>query len=180
MMGEERTAREEAKAIKGYDIARDNMWLGFCRSSWNAFSPFSTQIKIKHKCFLSSRYAEKLRKMFRGVTRDEKLKCCIAVKRIQALERLRSSYSLFGYDSTPGLGTILPVFCSQKSLVLDEDCLWTAIFGSLQRCSIGFKMNLWLGRARSFTPTLASFEDSPVVPAKWNVLGNKRVWGFQV
>ncbi len=28
---------------------------------------------------------------------------------------------------------------------------WTAIFRSLQRCSIGFKSGLWLGHSRTFT-----------------------------
>ncbi len=38
-----------------------------------------------------------------------------------------------------------------SSVRLDGDRQWTAIFRSLQRCSIGFKSGLWLGHYRTFT-----------------------------
>ncbi len=49
------------------------------------------------------------------------------------------------------------IFCHSSlqilssSVRLDGDRRWTAIFRSLQRCSIGFKSELWLGHSRTFT-----------------------------
>ena len=38
-----------------------------------------------------------------------------------------------------------------SSVRLDGECWWTAIFRSLQRCSIGFRSGLWLGQSRMVT-----------------------------
>ncbi len=43
-----------------------------------------------------------------------------------------------------------------SSVRLDGKHWWTAIFRSLQRCSIGFKSGLWLGHSRTVTELLWS------------------------
>ncbi len=43
-----------------------------------------------------------------------------------------------------------------SSVRLDGKRWWTAIFRSLQRCSIGFKSGLWLGHSRTVTELLWS------------------------
>ncbi len=54
---------------------------------------------------------------------------------------------------TPGFGILchssLQILSS--SVRLDGKRWWTAIFRSLQRCSIGFKSGLWLGHSRTVT-----------------------------
>ncbi len=70
--------------------------------------------------------------------------------------------SLFGKDCnkffTPGFGILchssLQILSS--SVRLDGKRWWTAIFRSLQRCSIGFKSGLWLGHSRTVTELLWS------------------------
>ncbi len=70
--------------------------------------------------------------------------------------------SLFGKDATRfsllDLGTLC--HCSLQILSssdrLDGKRWWTAIFRSLQRCSIGFKSGLWLGHSRTVTELLWS------------------------
>uniref|UniRef100_A0A8C7INB0 Solute carrier family 37 member 4 n=1 Tax=Oncorhynchus kisutch TaxID=8019 RepID=A0A8C7INB0_ONCKI len=66
-----------------------------------------------------------------------------------------TALSLLGYDAT-SLHTSIwggsPILlCRPSSSVrLDGECHCTAIFWSLQRCSIGFKSRLWLSNSRIF------------------------------
>ncbi len=55
--------------------------------------------------------------------------------------------SLFGKDATSFSHLDLGILSS--SVRLDGKRWWTAIFRSLQRCSIGFKSGLWLGHSRT-------------------------------
>ncbi len=63
--------------------------------------------------------------------------------------------SLFGKDATSFSHLDLGILCHSSlqilssSVRLDGKRWWTAIFRSLQRCSIGFKSGLWLGHSRS-------------------------------
>ena len=65
--------------------------------------------------------------------------------------------SLLGYDATSLARLYLGNFCHSilqilsSSIWLDGERWCTAIFKSLQRCSIGFKSRLWLGHSRTFT-----------------------------
>ena len=65
--------------------------------------------------------------------------------------------SLLGNDPTSLSHLDLGIFCHSSlqilssSVRLDGERWWTAIFRSLQRCSIGFKSGLWLGHSRTFT-----------------------------
>ncbi len=65
--------------------------------------------------------------------------------------------SLFGKDATSFSHLDLGILCHSSlqilssSVRLDGKRWWTAIFRSLQRCSIGFKSGLWLGRSRTVT-----------------------------
>ncbi len=62
--------------------------------------------------------------------------------------------SLFGKDATGFSHLDLGILCHSSlqilssSVRLDGKRWWTAIFRSLQRCSIGFKSGLWLGHSR--------------------------------
>ncbi len=68
-----------------------------------------------------------------------------------------TALSLFGYDATSFAHLDWEIFCHSSlqilssSFRLDGDRQWTAIFRSLQRCSIEFKSGLWLGHSRTFT-----------------------------
>ncbi len=70
--------------------------------------------------------------------------------------------SLFGKDATSFSHLDLGILCHSSlqilssSVRLDGKCWWTAIFRSLQRCSIGFKSGLWLGHSRTVTELLWS------------------------
>ncbi len=63
--------------------------------------------------------------------------------------------SLFGKDATSFSHLDLGILCYSSlqilssSVRLDGKRWWTAIFRSLQRCSIGFKSGLWLGHSRT-------------------------------
>ncbi len=65
--------------------------------------------------------------------------------------------SLFGKDATSFSHLDLGILCHSSleilssSVRLDVKRWWTAIFRSLQRCSIGFKSGLWLGHSRTVT-----------------------------
>jgi len=65
--------------------------------------------------------------------------------------------SLFGKDTTSFSHLYLGILCHfslqilSSSVRLDGKRWWTAIFRSLQRCSIGFKSGLWLGHSRTAT-----------------------------
>ena len=67
-----------------------------------------------------------------------------------------SDYYLLGYDATSLAHLYLEIFSHSSlqilsnSVRLDGECRYTAIFRSLQRCSIGFKSGLWLGNSRTF------------------------------
>ena len=68
----------------------------------------------------------------------------------------RLQQSLLGYDATSLAHTYLgsfshpPLQILSSSVRLDGEPFCTAIFRSLQRCSIGFKSGLWLGHSRTF------------------------------
>ncbi len=70
--------------------------------------------------------------------------------------------SLFGKDATSFSHLDLGILCHSSlqilssSVRLDGKRWWTAIFRSLQRCSIGFKSELWLGHSRTVTELLWS------------------------
>ncbi len=70
--------------------------------------------------------------------------------------------SLFGNDATSFSHLDLGILCHSSlqilssSVRLDGKRWWTAIFRSLQRCSIGFKSGLWLGHSRTVTELLWS------------------------
>ncbi len=70
--------------------------------------------------------------------------------------------SLFGKDATSFSHLDLGILCHSSlqilssSVRLDGKRWWTAIFRSLQRCSIGFKSGLWLGHSRTVTELLWS------------------------
>ncbi len=70
--------------------------------------------------------------------------------------------SLFGKDATTFSHLDLGILCHSSlqilssSVRLDGKRWWTAIFRSLQRCSIGFKSGLWLGHSRTVTELLWS------------------------
>ncbi len=70
--------------------------------------------------------------------------------------------SLFGKDATSFSHLDLGILCHSSlqilssSVRLDVKRWWTAIFRSLQRCSIGFKSGLWLGHSRTVTELLWS------------------------
>ncbi len=70
--------------------------------------------------------------------------------------------SLFGKDATSFSHLDLGILCHSSlqilssSVRLDGKRWWTAIFRSLQRCSIGFKSGLWLGHSRTVTELLGS------------------------
>ncbi len=70
--------------------------------------------------------------------------------------------SLFGKDTTSFSHLDLGILCHSSlqilssSVRLDGKRWWTAIFRSLQRCSIGFKSGLWLGHSRTVTELLWS------------------------
>ncbi len=70
--------------------------------------------------------------------------------------------SLFGKDATGFSHLDLGILCHSSlqilssSVRLDGKRWWTAIFRSLQRCSIGFKSGLWLGHSRTVTELLWS------------------------
>ncbi len=69
---------------------------------------------------------------------------------------------LFGKDATSFSHLDLGILCHSSlqilssSVRLDGKRWWTAIFRSLQRCSIGFKSGLWLGHSRTVTELLWS------------------------
>ncbi len=73
-----------------------------------------------------------------------------------------TAMSLFGKDATSFSHLGLGILCHSSlqilssSVRLDGKCWWTAIFRSLQRCSIGFKSGLWLGHSRTVTELLWS------------------------
>ncbi len=73
-----------------------------------------------------------------------------------------TAMSLFGKDATSFSHLDLGILCHSSlqilssSVRLDGKCWWTAIFRSLQRCSIGFKSGLWLGHSRTVTELLWS------------------------
>ncbi len=73
-----------------------------------------------------------------------------------------TALSLFRYDATSFAHLDWGIFCHSSlqilssSVRLDGDLRWTAIFRSLQRCSIGFKSGLWLGHSRTFTELSSS------------------------
>ena len=59
--------------------------------------------------------------------------------------------SLLGFDAT-SLAHLYSSLQNLSSSVMLDGARWcTAIFKSLQRCSIGFKSGLWLGYSRTFT-----------------------------
>ncbi len=68
--------------------------------------------------------------------------------------------SLFGKDATSFSHLDLGILCHSSlqilssSVRLDGKRWWTAIFRSLQRCSIGFKSGLWLDHSRTVTELL--------------------------
>ncbi len=68
-----------------------------------------------------------------------------------------TALSLFEYDATSLAHLFLGSFSHSSlqdlssSIRLDGERRCTAIFRSLQRCSIGFKSGLWLGHSRTFT-----------------------------
>ncbi len=70
--------------------------------------------------------------------------------------------SLLGKDATSFSHLDLEILCHSSlqilssSVMLDGKRWWTAIFRSLQRCSIGFKSGLWLGHSRTVTELLWS------------------------
>ncbi len=70
--------------------------------------------------------------------------------------------SSFGKDATSFSHLDLGILCHSSlqilssSVRLDGKRWWTAIFRSLQRCSIGFKSGLWLGHSRTVTELLWS------------------------
>ncbi len=70
--------------------------------------------------------------------------------------------SPFGKDATSFSHLDLGILCHSSlqilssSVRLDGKRWWTAIFRSLQRCSIGFKSGLWLGHSRTVTELLWS------------------------
>ncbi len=70
--------------------------------------------------------------------------------------------SLFGKDATSFSHLDLGILCHSSlqilssSVRLDGKRWWTAIFRSVQRCSIGFKSGLWLGHSRTVTELLWS------------------------
>ncbi len=70
--------------------------------------------------------------------------------------------SLFRKDATSFSHLDLGILCHSSlqilssSVRLDGKRWWTAIFRSLQRCSIGFKSGLWLGHSRTVTELLWS------------------------
>ncbi len=70
--------------------------------------------------------------------------------------------SLFGKDATSFSHLDLGILCHSSlqilssSVRLDGKRWWTAIFRSLQRCSIEFKSGLWLGHSRTVTELLWS------------------------
>ncbi len=70
--------------------------------------------------------------------------------------------SLFGKDATSFSHLDLGTLCHSSlqilssSVRLDGKRWWTAIFRSLQRCSIGFKSGLWLGHSKTVTELLWS------------------------
>ncbi len=74
----------------------------------------------------------------------------------------RTTLSLFGKDATSFSHLDLGILCHSSlqilssSVRLDGKRWWTAIFRSLQRCSIGFKSGLWLGHSRTVTELLWS------------------------
>ncbi len=73
-----------------------------------------------------------------------------------------TAMSLFGKDATSFSHLDLGILCHSSlqilssSVRLDGKRCWTAIFRSLQRCSIGFKSGLWLGHSRTVTELLWS------------------------
>ncbi len=73
-----------------------------------------------------------------------------------------TAMSLFGKDATSFSHLDLGILCHSSlqilssSVRLDGKRWWTAIFRSLQRCSIGFKSGLWLGHSRTVTELLWS------------------------
>ncbi len=70
--------------------------------------------------------------------------------------------SLFGKDATSFSHLDLGILCHSSLRILSSSVRlngkrwWTAIFRSLQRCSIGFKSGLWLGHSWTVTELLWS------------------------
>ncbi len=70
--------------------------------------------------------------------------------------------SLLGKDATSFSHLDLGILCHSSLQILSSSVRlvgkrwWTAIFRSLQRCSIGFKSGLWLGHSRTVTELLWS------------------------
>ena len=70
--------------------------------------------------------------------------------------------SLLGNDATSVSHLDLGILCHSSlqilscSVRLDGERWWTAIFRSLQRCSIGFRSGLWLGQSRMVTELFRS------------------------
>ena len=70
--------------------------------------------------------------------------------------------SLLGNDATSFSHLDLGILCHSSlqilssSVRLDGERWWTAIFRSLQRCSIGFRSGLWLGQSRMVTELFRS------------------------
>ncbi len=79
--------------------------------------------------------------------------------------------SLFGKDATSFSHLDLGILCHSSlqilssSVRLDGKRWWTAIFRSLQRCSIGFKSGLWLGHSRTVTEFTFTFTFSHLADA---------------
>ena len=107
-------------------------------------------------CFLSSIYTQypimtKEKQVFRHFCKfikNETLKCNIYI-------RFQNLYSVhLGAITviTPVFGEFLPFFSADphKLCQVGWECRCTAIFRSLQRCSIGFKYGFWLGHSRTF------------------------------
>ncbi len=83
-------------------------------------------------------------------------------KYLEAPFWFNTAMSLFGKDATSFSHLDLGILCHSSlqilssSVRLDGKHWWTAIFRSLQRCSIGFKSGLWLGHSRTVTELLWS------------------------
>ena len=70
--------------------------------------------------------------------------------------------SLLGNDATSFSHLDLGILCHSSLQILSSSVRlagerwWTAIFRSLQRCSIGFRSGLWLGQSRMVTELFRS------------------------
>ncbi len=104
----------------------------------------------------------KWKQNFRNVCKvitKKKLKYHIYISKLLMVEAplaAITALSLLGYDATSFAHLDWGIFWHSSlqilssSVRLDWERRWTAIFRSLQRCSIGFKSGLWLGPSRTF------------------------------